>query len=323
MKKILITGGAGFIGSHIVDIFLEKKYKVLVLDDLSSGNLNNLKSAFKNKNFKFIDGSILNTKLLKKSIKFCEGVIHCATKNVRFSISKPIKCHETNSTGTINVLESAKKNRIKKFIYISSSEVYGNNQLNKKVGEYDFCNPSTIYGASKLTGEYYTLVYKNLYNLNSIILRPFNCYGERSHETGNKAEVIPRFTISLLNNKRPFIYGKGNNTRDFTYVKDVTKIISKVYLQAKFKKDIINIGYGNKVSVIKILKKLNKILGKNIKPKFAPSRPGDVFSLHCNNNLLKKEYKIKPATHIDKGLKIYLNYLKNKSLRVLIKKKNW
>ena len=323
MKKVLITGGAGFIGSHLVEKFIQNNFNVVVLDNLSSGKKNNLKNVLKDKKFKFVRGDINNKQLVLKILNECEGVIHCAVKNVRMSLKKPLECYKVNSFGTINLLECSKIKKIKKFIYCSSSEVYGNNPFKKKLRENTNCYPTTIYGASKLAGEYYTLVYKKLYGLNSVVLRPFNAYGERAHESADKAEVIYRFVSNVLRGKRPYIFGNGKNSRDFTYVKDITDIFFEIYLSKLFKVNIVNIGFGKNVSIIDLLEKINKLLKKNIKPIFLPSRPGDVYQLHCDNSFLKKNYKIFPKTNIKIGIKLYTDWLKNNSFLKNYKKINW
>jgi len=322
MSKILITGGAGFIGSHIVDFFLKKNFKVNVIDDLSSGLLKNINHHKANKNFLFIKGDINNSAALKLAINKCSYVIHCAVKNVRYSILNPLKTHKVNATGTINLLNLCLEKKISKFIYCSSSEVYGNTKKSK-INEKTPCYPTTIYGASKLTGEYYTLVYKNLYKLNAIVLRPFNAYGERAHQDSDKSEVIYRFIARILQNKRPYIYGNGQNSRDFTYVKDIAEIFFDILKINIFREDIINVGYGSNISVNKLFFIISNIISFKKKPIYTIDRPGDIYSLSCDNTLLRKILKKTPSTKIEDGLNFYINSIKKDYKSISIEKFNW
>ncbi len=326
MKKILITGGAGFFGSHITESFLNKGYKVNIIDDFSTGNIENLEN-FKNiKRLSIFKGSIGDRKILLKALKECEGVIHCATRNIRFSIKNPIKTHEVNSKNTLQLLEYAKKLKIKKFIYCSSSEVYGNcNFKSKKLKEDEYFNPTTIYGATKLAGEYYARVYKNLYKLNLIIIRPFNLYGERAHMKGNSAEVITRFFLNLIQNRDVFIFGNGNNSRDFTYVKDAAMIFYRIFTSRnKFKTDVVNLGFGKTYTIKEIFNHISKVVkNKTLKPIFLKERPGDVKKLICDNTKINKEFGVKPATKFSNGLKKYYKWIKNKKKPPYIKAINW
>jgi len=325
LKKILITGGAGFFGSHLVELFLKNKYHVNVIDNFSNGKNNNIKKFLNNKRLKVFKSSIGNKKALTRSINGCEGIIHCATKNLRFSLKNPLETDETNTSFTLLLLEEAKKNKVKKFIYCSSSEVYGNLDVKHKLKEKEHFNPTTIYGASKLAGEYYAKVYRDLYKLNLIILRPFNMYGERANIKGNSAEVITRFFLNLMSSKKVYIYGDGKNSRDFSYVKDIANIFLKIYQrQGKFKTELLNLGFGKDYSVNKILNHISKILNiKYTKAKYLPERPGDVKRLICNNSKIKKIYNLNPNIKLIDGLIKYYKWIKHKKNLPSIKPKNW
>ena len=326
MSKILITGGAGFFGSHLTEIFLKKGYDVNIIDDFSTGKRANIRNLLNSKKLKIFNGSIGNKKVLNKAISGCEGVIHCATKNVRFSIKNPVKTHKINSQYTLQLFEVAFKKKIKKFIYCSSSEIYGNcNTKNKKLNEFEIFDPSTIYGATKLAGEYYAKVYRDLYNLNIITIRPFNLYGERAHLTGNSAEVITRFFLNIMKKNTLYIYGKGNNSRDFTYVKDAAEIFLKVYeTKNRFKTPVVNLGTGKNFSIIQIKNLISKILkAKNLTIKYMGKRPGDVKNLICDNKKLKKNFNTYPKTKFVIGLKKFYFWLVTKKNTPKVKKINW
>lgn len=326
MKKILITGGAGFFGSHIVEIFLKKGFFVNIIDDFSSGKLENIKYFKNSDRLKIFKGSIGSKKILLKSMSGCEGVIHCATKNVRYSIKNPIDTHAVNSEYTIKLLNLSLKKKIKKFIYCSSSEIYGNCKYKKtKLKEIENYQPSTVYGATKLAGEYYAQVYRDLYKLNLIIIRPFNLFGERAHLEGDSAEVISRFFVNLIKKKNIYIFGNGKNSRDFTYVKDAAKIFFKIYQsKGKFNAPLINLGYGKKFSINEVFNKISKILNnKNIKPKYIKKRPGDVKNLICDNSRLKKNFKVYPKTKFIDGLLKYYKWIVKKKNYPQNKSTNW
>ena len=192
--RVLITGGAGFIGSHLVDHLMTNGNAVTVLDDFSSGKWENLAHANSNR-LRVIEGSVLDPKSIDRAIAGCDRVYHLAVQCVRRSLGKPIENHQINATGTLMVLEAARRHEVQRFIYCSSSEVYGDAGV-EWLNEDTLCAPVTVYGAAKLAGEHYAKAYWQTYGLPCIVVRPFNAYGPRAHETGDLAEVIPRFMIS-------------------------------------------------------------------------------------------------------------------------------
>ena len=222
--KVLITGGAGFIGSHLADRLMAEGCAVTVLDDFSSGRPENLAHA-DNRQLRIIEGSVLDATAVERAIDGCDRVYHLAVQCVRRSLGNPIENHEVNATGTLRVLEAARRHRVRRFVYCSSSEVYGNCGV-ERLTEEALCAPVTVYGAAKLAGEHYTNAYWQTYGLPAIVVRPFNAYGPRAHESGDLAEVIPRFIIRILNNLPPVIFGGGDNGRDFTYVTDTARGIA-------------------------------------------------------------------------------------------------
>ena len=241
-KKILVTGGAGFIGSHLVDE-LVKENKVRVIDNFSIGSEKNLEQAKKSRNLKIIKGDITDLPTVKKAISDIDIVFHLAALGVRESINDPFSVHQVNALGTLNLLLEARKNNIERFIYVSSSEVYGTANY-VPMDENHPLNPETIYGASKLAGEMYAFSYFRTYRFPSVVIRPFNTYGLRSHFEGPYGEVIPRFVIRALNNLPPIVFGDGKQTRDFTYVTDTVDGIVSASQNDKLVGEVVNIAYG-------------------------------------------------------------------------------
>ncbi|RKY84776.1 epimerase, partial [candidate division KSB1 bacterium] len=273
-KKVFVTGGAGFIGSNLVDELAEDNF-VVVLDDFSSGKRENLSQHKDNENVQIIEGDIRNKELMFEILRGIDVLFHLAVRCLRVSISDPEINHEVNATGTLNLLLAAKENNVSRFVYVSSSEVYG---TAKKVPmkEDHPKEPMTVYGASKLTGELYAKAFFNVYGYPVIIVRPFNTYGPREHFEGPYGEVIPRFFVRVLNNKPPVIFGTGKQTRDFTYVSDSVKGIILAAESDELIGDAVNIAYGKEVSINEIAELVIKTTGKDsIRPVYEKERPGD------------------------------------------------
>ena len=323
-KKIIVTGGAGFIGSNLVEKLVELGAKILVIDDLSTGKPENFPAHIK-KEIIFQKTSILNLDQLIELFKGYELVFHLATQCVRLSINNPFIVHEVNTTGTLNVCQAALESNIKKLVYISSSEIYGNSG-EELLSESSKVEPSTIYGASKLAGEYYIKAFQEINNLECVIIRPFNTYGPKSHLKGVYGEVIPRFTLQLLNNMSPSIFGDGKQTRDFTYVLETATMILKL---ATLSNITVNLAYGQAVSINEIAQILAELLDKkHIVPKHLEERPGDVKKLRADITLMKRLIDYTPTVNIKEGLGLYLNwFLKNhKNFSDLLENmpiKNW
>ena len=309
MKAILITGGAGFIGQNLVKYF-QKKYKIIVIDNLSSKGVSK-NYLFNRKKIIFLKKNISNMSNFYKlkNIKI-DYVIHAAANFANEnSIINPNKDLKTNILGTLNVLEFCRKNNVKKFIYLSSSCVYGENLVAK---ENLIVNPSeTPYAISKYSAELYVDFYKNFYNLNTSIVRVFNTYGpgEISHKFRN---VIPRFIDNALNNKDLTITGTGNETRDFTFIDDLMKTIELI-INSKKMPEIINSCTGKKTK-IKSLAKLIIILTKSkSKISYSSLRNWDKVRNRLGSNLkLKKISRIKNFISLKNGLKKTIEWYKAK-----------
>ena len=304
--RALVTGGAGFIGSHLVDCLVAEGFAVTVLDNFATGTMDNLRHACLHGDVRVIEGSILDRSTVADAIAECGVVYHLAVECVRRSLGKPIANHDVNATGSLYVLEAARRANVSRFVYCSSSEVYGNASdglLNERA---TLCEPTTVYGAGKLAGEYYTKAYHRTYGLPAVIVRPFNSYGSREHDCGDLAEVIPRFVIRVLNGLPPVIFGSGENSRDFTYVTETARgLVLAARCDALIGREV-NLAYGRDVSVREIARAVAGLCGRELEPIHLPPRPGDVAHLHADTRLANDVLGFRPEIDLQTGLSQYL-----------------
>ncbi len=304
-KSILVTGGAGFIGSHLSEFFVKKGCKrVVVLDDLSTGFKKNIEHLISEPNFQFIEGSIVNT---ETCLSVCENIDivlhHAALGSVPRSVENPIATNLVNVNGFVNMLFAAKECGVKRFIYASSSSVYGDDQTFPKT-ENKTGNLLSPYAVSKYTNEKYAAVFSSLYGLKTVGFRYFNVFGERQNPDGAYAAVIPKFISALLKNQQAIIYGTGNNTRDFTYIDNVVKAnylaISKQDIPDN---NVMNIACGGTISVNSIYKQISKLLKKeDMNPLYLPERKGEIKDSFANISLSKNIIGYQPIVDIYSGL---------------------
>ena len=293
--KTLVTGGAGFIGSNLVDELISRGHKVIVLDNFSTGRKSNLKHHTKN-NLKIINIDISKSKSLEKYFKGVNYVIHLAgLADIVPSIENPEKYFNSNVKGTLNVIQAVKKIKIKKFIYAASASCYGIPK-NYPTKETDKIQPMYPYALTKWQAEELIMHWARIYNLPAISLRFFNAYGPRSRTSGAYGAVFGVFLAQKLANKPLTIVGDGNQTRDFIHVKDLVNGIIKAALSKK-KNEIYNIGGGKEIKVKKIAKLVG---GKKI---YIPKRPGEPYRSLANISKIKKDLKWKPKIAIEKGVK--------------------
>jgi len=316
VKRVAVTGGAGFIGSHLVDQLVEAGKEVVVIDDFSSGSRENLKAHYKNPVVKILEGDVRHLPSLERAFREVDIVYHLATHCVRLSLTEPQVNHEINATGTLNALLAAKSCGVRRFVYCSSSEVYGNAEakLGGILREDSPKLPTTIYGSSKLVGEHYTLSFHQTYGLPTLIVRPFNAYGPRSHFAGAYGEVIPRFAILAKAGLAPLIFGDGSQTRDFTYVQDTARGILEAGYCDRLLGDSINLARGREVSIKDLAMVILRLTRARVQPRFVGERPGDIVSLGCDTTKSKAILPHVPLISLDEGLRKYLAWLDTQKL---------
>jgi UDP-glucose 4-epimerase len=308
-RRCLVTGGAGFIGSHLVDRLVAEDNAVTVLDDFSTGKLANMSEAQSRGDVHIVRGSILDRGAIEEAMAKCDLVFHLAVQCVRRSLSEPLQNHSINATGTLNVLEVARRRRIRRFVYCSSSEVYGNCGEGLLDETSTVCQPTTVYGAAKLAGEHYAKAYWQTYGLPTVVVRPFNTYGPREHMTGDLAEVIPRFVIRVLNGLPPVIFGTGDNGRDFTYVTETARGIALAARSDALIGGVVNIAYGEMITVRQLAEAIARLCGRpDIAPVFIEPRPGDVRALLADTRLARATLDFVAEIDLEQGLRRYIDW---------------
>jgi UDP-glucose 4-epimerase len=304
-SRILVTGGCGFIGSHLVDQLLSEGLEVTVIDNLDTGHLTNIAHHQSKKSFHFIRGDIRDFVLVKKTIKDVDIVFHeAALASVTLSVKDPILTNEINVTGTLNLLKASSDFGVKRFIYASSAAVYGDTSSPQKKEDMT-PNPRSPYGISKLAAENYVKLFYKLYGLKTISLRYFNVYGPRQHFDLECAYggVITIFTNRLLRNMPPIVFGDGEQTRDFIYVADVVEANMLALKNKNATGEAFNIGTSISVSVNQVAETLKEITGKkNLKNVIAPPRPADGRHGYADISKAQRILGFHPKVSIKEGL---------------------
>jgi UDP-glucose 4-epimerase len=299
--RILVTGGAGFIASHIVDELIEIGHEVTIIDNLSTGSISNINSK----------AIFINTNILNKEIDYIftdqkpEVVIHHAAQvSVQESLKNTLYDCENNIAGTVSILEQCRKSSVKKIIYSSSAAVYGTPQY-IPIDEKHQTNPTSFYGISKYTPEHYFRLFSSLYDIDYTILRYANVYGPRQDCQG-EGGVISIFIRKLLDNESPVVYGNGEQTRDFIYVKDV--VSANIAAIHNGKNMTANIGNNRSVTINQLLLELSSIAHINLQPIYAESRPGDIIHSSLDNTIATSKLSWMPVHNFRDGLKETFDY---------------
>lgn len=308
-STFLVTGGAGFIGSNLCEAILKMGYKVRCLDDLSTGKQANVDIFLDNPNYTFIKGDI---KDLDTCMAACEGVDYvlnqAAWGSVPRSIEMPLFYEKNNIMGTLNMMEAARQQGVKKFVYASSSSVYGDHPvLPKKEGQEG--NLLSPYALTKRVDEEFAKLYTRLYGLDTYGLRYFNVFGRRQDPDGAYAAVIPKFIKMLMNGETPTINGDGMQSRDFTYIENVIEANLKACLAPhEAAGNAFNIAYGGREYLIDIYHSLTRALGKNIEPNFGPDRAGDIKHSNADISKAREMLGYDPDYDFDSGLKLAIDW---------------
>jgi len=306
MSRFLVTGGAGFIGSHITETLVKQGHSVRVLDNFSSGKEKNL-AAVKDK-IELLREDIRSKDACAKATKGVEFVLHqAALRSVPKSMFNTQEYNEVNIGGTLNLLQAARENKLKRLVFASSSSVYGDTD---KFPEKESFLPAPIspYALTKLTGEHYCNIFSRHYGLNTVCLRYFNVFGPRQSLDDEYAVVIPKFITSMLKNQSPPIYGNGRQSRDFTYIDNVVEANLLAAEKENLKEGVFNVASGKDYSILELVEFLNKIMHKKIRPTLLNRRPGDVFRTLADLSSTKKALGFVPRIDFIEGLKLTVKY---------------
>jgi UDP-glucose 4-epimerase len=301
MSTVLVTGGAGFIGSHVVSALLHAGHAVRVLDNLSTGKIANLGSAAKE--IEFIEASITDESALARATAGVDCIFHqAALASVPRSVDRPLDTHFACATGTIMLLDQARRANVRRVVYAASSSAYGNSTwLSKR--EADPIAPLSPYAAAKIAGEQYCLAFFHSYGLETVCLRYFNVFGPRQNPTGPYAAVIPKFIAQMSVGERPVIFGDGHQSRDFTFVENV---VHANLLAAKAPPsaagNVYNVATGKSCSLLKIVEMLNRLLKTDLQPQFNPPRVGDVRDSLADISKAQRELGYEPKVTLEEGL---------------------
>ncbi|MEI7856627.1 MAG: SDR family oxidoreductase [Methanomicrobiales archaeon] len=298
--RYLVTGGAGFIGSHIADFIIHNNHEVVILDNLFSGKKENISQLSGNKRVQFIHGSITDPATLKTACESVDGIFHeAAIASVSRSVNNPVATNEANVTGTLNVLVAARDAGVKKVVFASSSSVYGDTPTLPK--KESMCpSPKSPYAVSKHAGEEYMQVFSELYGLKTLSFRYFNVFGPRQDPKSDYAAVIPKFITRILAHERPVIYGDGTQTRDFTYAKDVAE--ANVQAMESTAEGVYNIAYGQQIDLNSLADLIMNITGIRTTPVYEPARPGDIHDSLADSSRAREAFGYHPRYTVKTGL---------------------
>jgi UDP-glucose 4-epimerase len=300
MDKVVVTGGAGFIGSHLADELAGRGYRVIILDDLSTGSMRNIEAIPGDRKVEFIRGSINDLPAMRRVFEGALFIFHLAAlPSVPRSVRDPLAVHEVNATGTLKVLLAARDGGVSKVIYSSSSSVYGDTPTLPKREDMT-PHPQSPYAVTKAAGEHYCQVFEQVYRLPTVCLRYFNVYGPRQDPDSEYAAVVPSFIKRTGSGEPPVIYGDGEQTRDFTYVKDA--VAANILAAESDASGVYNIGSGEKVTLNELARLVIRLSGRDLKPIYQAERPGDIR--HSLADISRAgTFGYKPKFNIEDGLK--------------------
>lgn len=299
--KVLVTGGAGFIGSNLAEELINQGAKVTIIDNLITGFRENLEEI--KGDFEFVEGDINDDDKLNKALENVEIVFHqAALPSVPRSVENPVETHQACVNGTFNVLLKARENKVRRVIYAASSSAYGNQKTLPKV-ETMIPTPLSPYAGAKLMGEYYCQIFSRVYALETICLRYFNVFGPRQNPSSYYSGVISRFIDSLMSDSTPVIFGDGEQSRDFTFIANVVNANIKASQTSKGIGEVINVANGERITLNELLNVLKKITGKtDIQAQYLPEREGDVKHSQADNTQAKSYLDYKKIYDLEQGL---------------------
>ncbi len=309
MRRVLVTGGAGFIGSHTVQALLSHGKAVTVLDDLSTGNEQNLSHL--QGDLEFIKGSVCSENDLQRALANVSSVIHLAAViSVVHSVQDPVHCDEVNVHGTVKLLDMARRLGVRRLVLASSAAVYGEDPIQPKV-ETAPIQALSGYAASKACDEIYLKMFLHLYQLETVALRYFNVFGPRQSPNSQYAAVIPKFIDTMLRNNAPVIFGDGEQTRDFCFVENVVDANLRALQSPAAVGQSINIGTGKSTSLNQLVQMLNRILGSQFQPTYDAPVPGDIRHSLADITLARDALSYTPRVDVHQGLEQTIAYLRS------------
>jgi UDP-N-acetylglucosamine 4-epimerase len=309
-KKILVTGGAGFIGSNLCEVLLRKKNKVVCLDNFATGKRNNIAAFLEDSNFTFIEGDIRNLDDCMLATSGVDYILHqAALGSVLRSIKDPITTNDVNISGFLNMLVAAKNHKVKRFVYAVSSSTYGDSKVLPKV-ENNIGKPLSPYAITKYVNELYAGIFAETYGLETIGLRYFNVFGKRQDPNGAYAAVIPKFVSQLMAGESPVVNGDGNYSRDFTYIDNVIQAnLLSLVASPKAINTVYNVAFGDRNTLNDLLRYLKEYLSEfdakiaNVVVKYGPNRVGDIPHSHASVDKAKQMLNYNPQFSLQQGLK--------------------
>lgn len=314
--RVAVTGGAGFIGSHVVDALLEDGTEVLVIDDLSTGSAGNLSAHAGSPGLRLEVADVRDAKALHRLLRGVDLVLHMAVVSVRASLSDPHRVLDVNATGTLNVCRAALASDVRRVVYVSSSEAYGS----ASYAPMDECHPlepTTVYGASKAAGEMVALAHWHTYGMESVVVRPFNTYGPREHCEGTSAEVIPKFVLRGLAGRPPVVFGSGAQTRDFTWVGDTARGILAAAASAELVGGAVNIAHGEEITLLDLAARVLKALGReDLDVVHEQERPGDVMRHYADTRKAETVLGFRAEIGLADGLERYVEWVRSSGIDV-------
>jgi nucleoside-diphosphate-sugar epimerase len=299
--KVLVTGGAGFIGSHLAEALVRAGHQVRVLDDLYSGRRANLAPV--RGDVEFVEGDCADPAVARRAMRGIEAVFHeAAIPSVARSVQDPLASHRGNATATLSVLTAARDAGVRRVVYAGSSSVYGDAKHLPKREDME-TRPLSPYAVGKLTGEHYLRIFASLYGLETLTLRYFNVFGPRQNAGSPYSGVISLFTAALLAGRRPVIYGDGRQSRDFTYVANVVDANLRALTVEGAEGDVLNVATGSRVTLNRLLATLARHLGRKVQPRYLPPRAGDVRHSLADITRARRKLGYRPLVDFETGLR--------------------
>ncbi|WP_338806330.1 NAD-dependent epimerase/dehydratase family protein [Pseudomonas chlororaphis] len=298
---ILITGGAGFIGSHLTDVLLAKGYSVRILDDLSTGKTSNL--PLDNPRVELIEGDVADAALVARAMSGCRAVAHlAAVASVQASVDDPVRTHQSNFIGTLNVCEAMRQAGVKRVLFASSAAVYGNNGEGESIDEDTPKAPLTPYASDKLASEYYFDFYRRQHGLEPAIFRFFNIFGPRQDPSSPYSGVISIFCERAQKGLPITVFGDGEQTRDFVYVEDLVNVLAQSLEAPQLEVGAVNVGLNQATTLKQLLEALGEVVGQLPPISYGPARSGDIRHSRANNQRLLQRFKFPEPTPMSVGL---------------------